>query len=372
LGQLLLYGDSVRNANLYYRTGFVIADPILYFEADGRETLVVSGFEKSRAQKESRIDDVRSSDELGYTEAFRETGDPTLADVAVIRNLAGQSDDAIQVEATFPILLADRLRDAGIRLVPNRDLIRRERRTKDEREIKAIARAQARSEQAIAHATEILREAIVLEDSVIYRGVPLSSERLKGELEAALVKDGFLSESTIVAPGPGSSDPHWTGSGPIRPGQPLILDIFPQDRSTRYFGDVTRTFVKGEASPELLLMHDTVKVAQQRALDMIRPGVNGRDVFETVMTTFADAGFGDGGSHNARCLHGTGHGVGLEVHELPRIGRVDEELLVGDVVSVEPGLYDPEIGGVRIEDLVVLTEGGHRNLNQLPKELVIP
>jgi Xaa-Pro aminopeptidase len=370
---MLLYGDSVRNPNLYYRTGFLIGDPITYFEAgNGAATLVVSGFEKSRAQKQSRIANVKTTDELGYQDVLLATGDRIAAEVAVIKKLLAADDAPLRVEGSFPLLLADHLRAAGVKLDPETGLVVAERRTKNADEIEAIAASQMRAEKAIADAVDILREAVIMDDTLIYRGVPLTAERLRGEIDAGFAKDGFAAEGMIVAPGPGGSDPHWTGAGPIRPHQPIILDIFPQDRSSRYFADVTRTYVKGTPSDEIALMFDTVRRAQSVALDMIRPGVNGRLVHEAVMQTFADAGFADGGAHTARCLHGTGHGVGLEIHELPRLSRVDEELLVGDVVTVEPGLYDPAIGGVRIEDIVVLTESGTRNLNRLPKELVIP
>ena len=370
MGTMLLYGDSFRNPNLYYRTGFLIGDPVMYFERDGKGTLVVSGFEKARAQKESRVGDVRDTDQLGYREAVTDSGDPVAGDVAVIKTVL-QGETEVTVEASFPVLLADRLRSAGITVTPHRDLVREERRRKSAEEIEALARAQARSEAAISQAVEILREALIVDDGLVYRGVPLTAERLRGELDASFAKDGFSGDGMIIAPGPGGSDPHWAGTGPIRPHQPIIFDIFPQDRGSRYHGDVTRTYVKGSPTAEVQLMFDTVLKAQQTALGMIKPGANGRLVHEAVMQTFADAGFADGGSHSARCLHGTGHGLGLEVHELPRLSRVDEELLEGDVVTVEPGLYDPEIGGVRIEDVVVLTSDGVRNLNALPKFLVI-
>lgn len=369
--RILLYGDSIRNPNIYYRTGFLAPDPVIYVESEGVGTLAVSLLERGRAEKESRVKDIRCFDDLGYDRVLQETGDVIQAQCAVILALANGAGREFDVEPDFPVLLADRLRASGLNITPKPDLIAARRRVKSAEEIEALARAQARAEQAVSEARAILAEADIRDDSLLYRGMPLTAERLRGELNAAFARDNYGCEAMIVAPGTGSSDPHWFGSGPIRPHQPIILDIFPQDRATRYHGDVTRTYVKGTPGAEISLMFDTVKVAQQLALDMIKPGANGRDIHRAVTHHFAGAGFGEDGPHAARYIHGTGHGLGLEVHEAPRISRVDEELRAGDVITVEPGLYDPSLGGVRIEDVVVVTEEGHRNLNRLPKELVI-
>ncbi|HEV3310983.1 MAG TPA: Xaa-Pro peptidase family protein, partial [Chloroflexota bacterium] len=286
--------------------------------------------------------------------------------------LADFDADSLAVEPNFPVLLADIMRSRGFAIEPDRDLFVSERRRKTPAEIEALTRAQARAERAVSDAVEILTESHIADDSLLYRGVPLTAERLRGELVARLAGDDYLAESMIIAPGPGSSDPHWEGTGPIRPHQPIILDIFPQDRQSRYHGDVTRTVVKGEASPQVTRMFTSVEKAHAVAIGMIRAGVNGHDVHLAVQASFVADGYGEDGPHAARFTHGTGHGLGLEVHELPRISRIDMELLEGDVVTVEPGLYDPAIGGVRLEDVVVVTSDGHRNLNSLPKTLVVP
>ncbi len=367
----LLYGDSYRNPNLFYATGFLAPDPIVFLADSEDALLAVPRMEQPRAAKESRIGDVRSFDELGYQEVVDEGGSAPEAMARVIREALDGRGEAVRVEPGFPLLLADLLRSEGLTVSADPDLLVRQRRQKSDREVEALARAQARAEAAIAHAIEILREAEVAGDRLVYRGVPLTAERLRGELEISFIRDGFAAESLIVAPGPGSSDPHWVGAGPIRPHEPLILDLFPQDRESRYYGDVTRTVVKGEPPRALIDMHSAVLEAQERALALIGPGVNGRDVHQVVLDVFQEAGYGPDGHRSGRFTHGTGHGLGLEVHEPPRLSKVDGELLVGDVVTVEPGLYDPQIGGVRIEDVVVVTQDGTRNLNRLPKQLVI-
>lgn len=367
----LLYGDTFRNPNVFFVTGFVAPDPIAYVKSDAGETLAVPPLEKTRAQKESRIEDVRSFDDLGYVKVLEDTGDAMTAMASIIERMLREDDSGpFMVEPSFPVILADFLRGRGITIEPRSDLLIDERRHKSTEQIEAIAHAQARAEQAITEATAILAEAEIHDGSLIFRGVPLTAERLRAELEMACARDNFVNDSMIVAPGPPSSDPHWFGSGPIKAHQPLILDIFPQDRQSRYHGDVTRTFVKGEPLDEIKRMYESVRKAQSKALGMIAPGVNGRDVHQAVVSSFSDDGYGNGASA-AKYTHGTGHGLGLEVHEQPRLSRVNMELREGDVVTVEPGLYDPRVGGVRIEDVVVVTSDRNRNLNHLPKELVV-
>jgi Xaa-Pro aminopeptidase len=370
LSVTLLYGDTASTPNIYYASRFVAPDPFIYGRADGKEIAVVPDLEKGRAAKESRVTDVRAFDDMGYQGELDATGNRTAATLGVmerlIRELGGTE---VIVEATFPVIFADGLRERGITVVPDQDLFVGDRRRKSPEEVEAIARAQRRAELAIASARDILAESEVLRDTVVYRGVPLTAERLRADLEAAFVRDNFGNDSMIVAPGPGSADPHWLGTGPIRPVEPLILDIFPQDRQSRYYGDVTRTFVKGQPNDALARMFEAVRKAQAVALDMIAPGVNGRDVHAAVVASFAEDGYNEQSS--AKYTHGTGHGLGLEVHELPSMGRIDFELQEGDVVTVEPGLYDPNLGGVRLEDVVVVEAAGTRNLNSLPKELVV-
>ena len=181
-----------------------------------------------------------------------------------------------------------------------------------------------------------------------------------------------------MAGGPQAADPHERGHGPLKAGESIIVDIFPVDLSTRYYSDMTRTFVKGEPNDGLQEMYDAVLESQEAALSMIRAGVNGRDVHRKVAEVLHEAGYKtnvhdqeEGKPLTEGFFHGTGHGVGLELHEAPRVSLADEELIPGDVISVEPGVYDPNVGGVRIEDLVVVTEEGCRNLTKFPKEFRI-
>ncbi|MDQ4064396.1 MAG: Xaa-Pro peptidase family protein, partial [Actinomycetota bacterium] len=189
------------------------------------------------------------------------------------------------------------------------------------------------------------------------------------------LRRGCAASGTITAGGAQTADPHERGHGALKAGDPIILDIFPADKTTRYYADMTRTFVKGAPGEKLQKMYDAVLESQEAALAMIGPGINGRDIHNKVSDILHESGYKTlvhdqrpGEPLQEGFIHGTGHGVGLEIHESPRVSIADEKLVPGDVVTIEPGLYYKGIGGVRIEDLVVVTESGCRNLTNFPKE----
>lgn len=364
---MLLVGDSYADQNLFYKTHFLAGDPFVYLETETAALLVTNSMEQGRAQKESTIREVRTFDNYGYRDLVRELGDRSRAFTTVLARIVRESGaDGVVVQATFPALYADELRAQGLGLEIDPHLLARQRRQKSETEIDAIEEAQRATERATAQAIEILAASEEHHGILHFGGIPLTSERLRAEVEVALTRTGMdVSLSPIVAGGPGAADPHWEGSGPLRPGESIVLDVFPRSKRTRYFADMTRTVVKGNPGETLRAMYDAVLRAQESALGMIRAGVNGRHVHEAVEAVFREAGFN--GETGPRYIHGTGHGVGLDIHEEPGLSAIDDELLPGDVVSVEPGLYDPSVGAVRIEDLVVVTDNGCRNLTRFPK-----
>ena len=367
---ILLVGDSYSDQNLYYKTHFLAGDTFVYLETGGRGLLVTGAMERGRAEKESIVEAVRTFEDYGYRDLLRELNDHQAAfGVTLARILAEEKLDAVVTGATFPALYADQLRAAGIAVELNTRLLREERRQKSTVEIAAIEEAQRATERAAALAIDLLRRSTVHEGLLHHEGAPLTAERLRTEIDVSLITHGMdTSLSPIVACGPGAADPHWEGAGPIGAGQALVLDIFPRGRRSRYFADLTRTVVKGEPGEQLRFMYVAVLRAQEAGLREIRAGANGRDVHAAVEAVFEDAGYGQDGP-GARYIHGTGHGVGLAIHEAPSLGFLDVELVENDVVTVEPGLYDPAIGAVRIEDLVVVTREGCRNLTQFPKSL---
>lgn len=365
---LLLVGDTPADSNLFYKTHF-LGEGLVYFETGGRGTLLVGSMEKGRAEKQARVDAVRVWEEFNYREIARELNDRQRAFATVLAKAVDESGaDRVVVGPRFPALLADNLRAAGVEVQIDPKLLQPQRRQKSAEEIAAIEEAQRANERATAHAVDILRASEDLNGVLHYNGIPLTSERLRMEVEIAFVKEDMdASHSPIIAGGKDAADPHNIGFGPLRAGEAIVMDIFPRSKRTGYWADMTRTVVKGTPSEELVKMYDAVLRAQEAALQQIRAGVNGQDVHAAVERVFEEAGYSGEGS-GPRYTHGTGHGVGLDIHEAPGLGMMGDELLENDVVTVEPGLYDPEIGGIRIEDMVVVTSDGYRNLTRFPKE----
>ncbi len=379
---LLVIGAPEHDADAYHLSGFLAPDAVICLRVAGKRYLAVSSLEYGRAAKEAPVDELLSYDELEITRLSRELKSGARAYAAAIANLLerlGATGSPIAVPPGLGVIYADELRARGVTLTPDRVVFEGLRRAKTEAEIQNIERTQAAVEAACAHARSILEESDLGGDaSLVWRGEPLTSELLRSEIDVELLRRNCAADGTIAAGGPQGADPHERGHGPLKAGESIIVDIFPKDLSTRYYSDMTRTFVKGEPNEGLRKMYDAVLESQQAALSMIKAGVNGRDVHRKVADVLHEAGYKTnvhdqepGKPLTEGFFHGTGHGVGLEIHEAPRIAPVDEDLIPGDIVSVEPGLYSPEVGGVRIEDLVVVTEDGCRNLTRFPKEFVV-
>ncbi len=376
---LLVIGAPEHDPVAHHLSGFLAPDPVIFVQVSGEKHLAVSTLEYGRAEKQAAVDGLHPFEELEVSKLARElkSGDRAYAAAAagLLKRLGA---NAVTVPPHLGVIYADELRARGIEVSPEPQLFAALRRTKTETEVGHIEKAQRAVEAAAAHAVEVLRESDPGEHGVLlHEGAPLTSERLRAEIEIELLRRGCAAAAgTITAGGAQAADPHEPGSGPLRAGEPIILDIFPVDKDSRYYADMTRTVVRGEPGGELERMYAAVLESQTAALDMIRAGVNGRDVHRKASDILHDRGYKTtvhdqekGRPLTEGFFHGTGHGVGLEIHEAPRISTVDEELKAGDVVTVEPGVYKPGFGGVRIEDLVVVTEDGCRNLTRFPKEL---
>jgi Xaa-Pro aminopeptidase len=365
---LLLMGASTSNQNLFYKTRFLAGDPVLYVESGASSTLVVPGMEVGRAQKESTVNDVRSFEDLGYVELRRQYGDSrrAMAQMAV-RVLREHGVATVRVEPSLPVQFADALRTEDIELVIDARMIVDDRRSKSAEEVAAIEAAQRATERALARAITLIEESEEHSGLLHFNGIPLTSERVRAEIETDLLRENLISEvDSIVAGGPSAADPHSSGQGPFRWGEPIVMDIFPRSRSSRYFADITRTVVKGEPSDTVRAMYEAVMQAHQTALGLVQPGANGADIHRAVLDVFRAAGY-DGDTQHPRMSHGTGHGIGLDIHEAPGLGQMDVELVECDVITIEPGLYHPDIGGIRIEDAIVVTPAGFRNLTSMSK-----
>jgi Xaa-Pro aminopeptidase len=277
----------------------------------------------------------------------------------------------ILVPSNFPFGQALRLQELGYRVESKKEPFFEQRVIKTAEEIAHIEASQRATEQAVAAAHALLRRATPREGMLWLEGEPLTSERVKKLINVTLMEHDCVAQHTIVAGGEQACDPHDEGSGPLPADRSIIFDVFPRSAATRYFADMSRTVVRGRAQAELRRLYQTVLDAQEEAIDSIRDGADGTKIHQRICERFEGAGYRTG-LVNGRMqgyFHGTGHGVGLDIHEAPRISRNGSVLQEGHVVTVEPGLYYPGLGAVRIEDMVLVTADGCRNLTQYPKIL---
>lgn len=366
----LIVADSEHDANMLYATGIFVPDPFIFLEARGRKYVVVSDLEIDRAKKQANMHRVVSFS--SYQNRLKRAGikEPRFRDVlnAVLKDLRVR---AVEVPSSFPIGLAKKLH--GVRIIVKGDPFFPDREIKSALEIRKLAHALHLAEQGMSAGINVLRISRIGRDGFLrWRGDKLTSEHVRGVINATIAGLGGVAEHTIVACGNQGCDPHESGHGPLRAHQPIILDIFPRSE-TGYWGDISRTVVRGRASERVRQMYGIVYAAQKLVFQKLRAGVNGKDVHEAVQKLFRENGFVTG-RRNGRMqgfFHGTGHGLGLEIHERPRVSAVNDKLCAGHVVTVEPGLYYWGVGGVRLEDVAVIGERGARNLTRFPKFLEV-
>jgi len=344
---------------------------------DGDVHLLFSrSLEYGRAKKEARADTVERYVDFDHQSKVREYGPREAISHVLADFLAAYDVDAVAVPPRFPLATADGLRARGLAVEPDEEgLITKLRATKTAAEVDHIRAAQRANERAMAAAEEMLSAARVDESNrLVLDDEPLTSERVTEEIEVTLLAHGCGLDETIVACGSDAADPHDRGSGPLLADEPIIVDIFPRNTETKYHADMTRTFVVGDPGDTVREWYDLTAEAHAAALDAVEPGVTGEAVHDAACDVYEDAGLPtlrSDESTETGFIHSTGHGIGLDVHELPRVSPNGGELEPGHVITIEPGLYDPDVGGVRIEDFVVVTEDGHENLTDYPKELVL-
>lgn len=368
---ILMIAASEADSNLYYATHFLAPDPFIFLQVDGRKTLLMSDLELDRAKAEARVDEVLALSAYEAKARQRWTAPHLIDTLDLILDEYGVRE--LLVPAGFGLEHADRLREKGYRVTWRPDPFFEARLIKSEEEIAFIEATQRATERAVGRALDVLRASEIRGEALYWEGEVLTAEALRRVIHLALLEDDCLGQHTIVAPGVQGCDPHNRGSGPIRPHESLVLDVFPRSNRTRYFADMTRTVVRGKASDALRRMHEAVLAAQLRGIELIADGVAGDAVHREVQAVLERAGFETGmvGGRMQGFFHGTGHGVGLDIHEPPRIGRAQATLRAGQVVTVEPGLYYPRWGAIRIEDLVVVEAAGCRNLSRFPKTLEV-
>jgi Xaa-Pro aminopeptidase len=373
----LMAGIPATNAALYHRIRFLVGDPVAYIEVDRgncthERTLILRDIEMERASQFARADHVHCPKEFapeGGLSGDRETATAQAAAECLRR----QGMTSVTGDRTLPLIFVELLRQAGIDVVYDADLGVLERRSKDDQELTWLREAQQMTEQAMEMACHTVARATARGDGVLlHEGEILTSERLRAMVDRFLLERGYDNPSSIIAGGPAGADCHDRGQGELRTGEPVIIDIFPQNKVTRYNGDSTRTVVHGDISDELRRMHETVVAAKDAAIHAAKAGQTGEDVHRAAIGMIQERGYSIGlpgpGDPLTYCgmTHGTGHGVGLEVHEPPLLDFNGPALVSEDVLTIEPGLYCRAIGGVRVEDMVVVRETGCENFNRLP------
>jgi Xaa-Pro aminopeptidase len=374
VSDLLIYADSMHGAEMRHEVPVPIPDPFLYLERDGSRHAVLTSFEISRVEPVGI--EAHPLEKFGYDELLAQ-GLPRHEVVMQTMVTAVQELGvaAAVVPHDFPLELADRIRAAGVDLKPDRELFAQRRRVKNEIELEGIRKAQRGTEAGMAAARDLLRAAEPSDGVLMLDGEPLTSERIKARIIEVFNEHDLVSDEMIVAHGGQAASGHDMGSGPIAPGESVVIDLFPRDRETGCYADMTRTFVVGEIPEELAEYHRLVHEALMKSIGAVKAGAEGRSVFQLVCDVFHEAGYPTqlskqpGEVLSNGFFHGLGHGVGLEVHEPPWLSRDPSTLVAGDVVTLEPGLYREGWGGVRLEDLVLVTEDGAENLTSFPYEL---
>jgi Xaa-Pro aminopeptidase len=371
----LMVSESAHSADMYYASGFLAHDSFIYLNSKN-EKLLISDMELGRAKKESRVKDVLPTSGFGIMEKLRALKDIDAAyNEMIVEFLRSENIKRIAVPYNFPVYIADIMRRDGIDVIPVKSPFRKMREVKNENEIKAIEKAHRAGEKALAEAISAIRNATVGNGVLWYNNAPLTSEEIKYIIETSLLSGGFEAPDTIVACGLGSADPHWQGEGELRAGEPIVIDFVPRSKKERYYSDMTRTVVRGTPSDEIKDMYFAVRDAQQAAIKRIKAGITGNEVHNIVCDVLEARGYetarGKTGVFTEGFIHSTGHGVGLDIHEGPNLSESGKELKEGTVVTVEPGLYYKRTGGVRLEDVVVVTASGCKNLTMFEKNLVL-
>lgn len=358
---ILLYGESIRNADLYYATRFLSIDPIIYIKTGKKELLVVEDFEKPRAKDISSVKKVIGMSSL-------KGGMLDSLEGKICNALENQGIKKVIVPYNFSFGLAGALKRNGFNVAYDEGLLKHERSIKTKEEIAAITQVQRATEHAVKEAMKIIKKSKINNGLLYYHGSLLTSEYIKKVISMKLIEKNCVCEGMIVSSGDDACNAHCEGSGPLEAYKPIVMDIFPRSLSTFYYADMTRTVARGQPSKEIMDMYNDVKQAQKAALKEIKAGADFDEIYSNTVDFFSGKGYKSGKIKGKLqgFFHGLGHGLGLEVHE-----GYNSPLEENEVITVEPGLYYFGVGGVRIEDMVVVTNDGFTNLTSMPKNFVL-
>jgi len=362
---LLIVADTVRSPEMRHEVPVAVPDPFIYAEQNGTRYAFVGSMEVPRLQELGGLETV-PLEELNYDELIQQG----MSFYEIERELVLRACRRLRVvdvvtPRTFPLEIADYLRANGVALEADGDLFDRRRRAKNELELAGIRRALRAAEAAMDAIRTRLRGADAM-----------TCEELRAEAMRVFSEQGMMvPDLVIVAHGAQTAVGHEPGHGLVAPGEAVIADLYPRDPDSGCYSDMTRTFCIGDPPEELVEYHRLCREALDLSVKAIRPGVTGAEVHRIVCEFFEEHGYptqltkAPGEVLEEGFYHSLGHGVGLEVHEEPGLGRTGVELVEGDVLAVEPGLYRPGFGGCRLEDLVLVTEDGCEVLTDYPYDL---
>ncbi len=370
----LHYASSEHDADMLFAAGFFVPDAFLYFESRKQRHIVLSQLEYDRGVKQACVDRVHNLSEI--VDRLQKKGATRVPTANwIVEILRRHHVRKVQLSPDFPVGLADALRKRGIRADIATKTLFPERLRKNRDQLKHLRAALRVTAGLLEVAIAVLRHSRVGKNRVLrLGGSSLTSERVQSVIRMEAAKRGFEASHPIVAGGRQACDPHERGHGPLRANELIIIDVFPRDLRTGYWGDMTRTVVKGRASEAQRRLFETVHQGQKLAFARLKSGVDGCVVHEAVTAYFRSKGYETGnksGRHEG-FFHGTGHGLGLDIHEEPRVSSISQLLQTGNVVTVEPGLYYGNIGGVRIEDVAAIRRGGADRLSHFPVRLELP
>ena len=367
----LIVAPSDTDADMLYATRIFIGDPFIFLQQKRKRIMVLSDLEIDRAKKNAKADEFVMFNQLEREVQGKAKKAPPYEKV-LAHFLTKRGVKRALVPANFPLSFANEIKRNGIALETSNGLFWPAREKKTAEEIRLLERALRMTETGMKRGMEILKTSkLGTGKKLKWSGKTLTSEILRAEIDSAILRAGGVPTNTIVAGGDQACDPHERGFGPLRADSLIILDIFPRDGKTGYWGDMTRTVVRGRASEQQRKLWEAVKAGQTLALKRIKAGVDGMSIHQAITELFERRGFPTEVRNGRRVgfFHGTGHGLGLEIHEYPRLQKV--VLKAGQCLTVEPGLYYPGIGGARIEDVVIVEKDGCRILSKFPKQLEI-
>lgn len=370
---ILIVGDTERSLELRHEIPLHIGDAFLYAETDGRRVAIVWSVEGDRIAKVDPTIEIVPSETFSPTDLI--DGGVDIYDLDAIqlcRQVASLRIASARVPAGFPLRVADELRAAGVELIVDQRLFDDRRRRKTAFELAGIRIASRANDAAMSAIAAALARSEAGDGGRSLDGEPLTCELLKTFANAAFEREGCRSDVLIVARGRQAADGHDAGSGRIANDDVVLCDLFPMHVESHCFSDMTRTFLVGVHDPLLVEWHAQTAEALELARSLVRPGANGAEIHRAVCDFYGELGHptglskGEGEVLRDGFFHGLGHGVGLDVHEAPFLGRVGHDLVVGDVITLEPGLYRHGYGGVRLEDLLVVTDDGCETLTHFP------